>query len=175
MQAYCKANPEVKIARSLDEILCDPEVQLCAGAAITSDRCPLGIRCMDAGKDYFTDNAPRTSLEQRAAAKDAVARTGKKYMVYYSERLHVECAVYAGYLIEQGAIGKVMQVIGLGPHRLSAPSRPGWFFEKEKYGGILCDIGSHQIEQYLFYSGAQDAAVAALSSARILIKKYLLS
>ena len=80
-------------------------------------------------------------------------------MVYYSERLHVECAVYAGELIEQGAIGRVIQVIGLGPHRLSAPSRPAWFFEREKYGGILCDIGSHQIEQFLFYSGAKDARV----------------
>ena len=80
-------------------------------------------------------------------------------MVYYSERLHVECAVYAGELIREGAIGRVVQVVGLGPHRLSASSRAAWFFEKAKYGGILCDIGSHQIEQFLFYSGAQDATV----------------
>jgi predicted dehydrogenase len=53
----------------------------------------------------------------------------------------------------------VIQVIGLGPHRLNAPSRPGWFFQKEKYGGILCDIGSHQIEQFLYYCGVKDAAV----------------
>ena len=33
-------------------------------------------------------------------------------MVYYSERIHVESAVYAGQLIEQGAIGKVIQVMG---------------------------------------------------------------
>lgn len=157
--AFIKAHPQARAARSLDEVLSDPEVQLCAGAAVTSERCALGIKCMDAGKDYFTDKAPLTSLEQLAAAKEAVKRTGKKYMVYYSERLHVECAVYAGYLIEQGAIGKVMNVIGFGPHRLSAPARPAWFFEKEKYGGILCDIGSHQIEQYLFYSGAKDADV----------------
>ena len=77
-----------------------------------------------------------------------------------------------GVLIEQGAIGKVMQVIGLGPHRLSAPSRPGWFFEKEKYGGILCDIGSHQIEQYLFYSGAQDAAVVRSNIANFAHPEY---
>ena len=80
-------------------------------------------------------------------------------MVYYSERLHVESAVYAGQLIEQGAIGRVIQVIGMGPHRLAAGGRPSWFFEKEHYGGILCDIGSHQIEQFLFYTGARDAAV----------------
>ena len=114
---------------------------------------------MEAGKDYFTDKTPFTSLDQLEKARAVVARTGRKYMVYYSERLHVECAVFAGELIAGGAIGRVVQVIGLGPHRLNVASRPAWFFERARYGGILCDIGSHQIEQFLFYSGAQDATV----------------
>ena len=109
--------------------------------------------------DYFTDKAPFTTLTQLESARETVRRTGQKYMVYYSERLHSECAVYAGDLIREGAIGSVLQVIGMGPHRLSASSRPGWFFEREKYGGILCDIGSHQIEQYLYYAGVHDAKV----------------
>jgi len=156
---FCETYPGVKRAASEDEILCDKEVMLVAGAAVTSERCALGLRVMSAGKDYFTDKAPLTTLEQLEAAKAKVKETGRKYMVYYSERIHVESAVFAGQLIEQGAIGKVIQVIGLGPHRLSAQSRPEWFFKKEKYGGILCDIGSHQIEQFLFYSGAKDAAI----------------
>jgi len=98
-------------------------------------------------------------LEQLDAAKAKVKETGKKYAVYYSERLHVESAVFAGQLIEQGAIGRVVQVLGLGPHRLGASWRPEWFFQKEKYGGILCDIGSHQIEQFLYYTGAKDASI----------------
>lgn len=156
---FVKQFPEVKPAASEEEILSDPEVKLVAGAAVTSERCALGLRVMSAGKDYFTDKAPLTTLDQLAAAKQKVAETGKKYMVYYSERIHVETAVFAGQLIEQGAIGRVIQVLGLGPHRLGAPGRPEWFFQKEKYGGILCDIGSHQIEQILFYTGAKDATV----------------
>jgi predicted dehydrogenase len=159
MDKFCETYSGVKRAASEDEILCDKEVLLVAGAAITSERCILGLRVMSAGKDYFTDKAPLTTLEQLDAAKAMVKETGKKYMVYYSERIHVESAVFAGQLIEQGAIGKVIQVVGLGPHRLGALSRPEWFFIKEKYGGILCDIGSHQIEQFLFYSGAKDATV----------------
>ena len=159
VEARLKEHPGAKAARSEAEILEDPEVRLVAGAAVTSERCALGLRVMDAGKDYLTDKAPFTTLEQLDSAKKKAAETGKKYMVYYSERLHVECAVYAGDLIEQGAIGRVIQVIGLGPHRLNAPGRPDWFFRHEKYGGILCDIGSHQIEQFLFYSGAKDARV----------------
>nr|WP_240897698.1 Gfo/Idh/MocA family oxidoreductase [Kineococcus vitellinus] len=114
---------------------------------------------MEAGKDYFSDKAPLTTLEQLATAREAVARTGRKYAVYYSERVHVETAVFAGQLIEQGAIGKVLQVIGLGPHRLNAPTRPAWFFERQRYGGILIDIGSHNVDQVLHYTGAGGATV----------------
>lgn len=157
--AFAKTYPQVRIASSEAEVLADPEVHLIAGAAITSERGPLGLRAMDAGKDYFTDKAPFTTLEQLEAARAKVKETGRKYMVYYSERLHVESAVYAGQLIEQGAIGRVVQVTGFGPHRLNASSRPEWFFKKEQYGGILCDIGSHQVEQFLFYAGCKSAQV----------------
>ena len=74
-----------------------------AAAAVTSERGPFGVRVMEHGKDYFTDKAPFTTMDQLRKAKETVARTGKKYMVYYSERLHVESAVYAGELIKQGA------------------------------------------------------------------------
>lgn len=162
--AFKKAFPDVMVASSEQEVFDDEETKLIAGAHVTSERCALGIRSMKAGKDYFTDKAPLTTLEQLNEAKETVRQTGRKYMCYYSERLHVESAVFAGQLIEQGAIGKVISVLGLGPHRLNAKDRPAWFFEHEKYGGILCDIGSHQIEQYLFYAGEDDAEV---SSARV--------
>jgi predicted dehydrogenase len=151
--------PEVRVATSMDEVLQDKEIRLVAAAAVPADRGPLGCRVMEHGKDYFSDKTPFTQMDQLEEARRVASKTGRKYMVYYSERLHVECAVFAGDLIADGVIGKVVQVIGVGPHRLNAPSRPPWFFQKERYGGILCDIGSHQIEQFLFYAGADDAEV----------------
>ncbi|MDF2925669.1 MAG: oxidoreductase [Paenibacillaceae bacterium] len=158
-EEFAKKYPQVRIADSEAQVLEDPEVKLIAGAAIPSDRCALGLRAMEAGKDYFTDKAPFTTLEQLESARKKVKETGRKYMVYFSERLHVEAAVYAGQLVEQGAIGRVVQVIGFGPHRLNAPTRPDWFFRKANYCGILGDIGSHQIEQFLFYAGVKSAKV----------------
>ena len=160
LERYLTQYPMAKAARDLDEILSDSEVKLVASANIPSERCALGIKCMEAGKDYFTDKAPLTSLEQLDAAKKTCKKTGKKYAVYYSERLHSEAAVFAGELIHDGAIGKVLQTIGLGPHRIGGvTSRPDWFFKREKYGGILCDIGSHQCEQFLYYTKAKAAQV----------------
>ncbi|MCL2572718.1 MAG: Gfo/Idh/MocA family oxidoreductase [Defluviitaleaceae bacterium] len=161
LERYINMYPGAKAARSEEEILEDKEIALVTSAPIPSDRCPLGLRVMAAGKDYFTDKAPLTTLQQLADAKAMVDKTGKKYAVYYSERLHVEAAVFAGQLIEEGAIGKVVQTMGTGPHRISAGSRPPWFFKREKYGGILNDIGSHQIEQFLYYTGSKDAKVMA--------------
>lgn len=157
--AFAAKYPQAKVARSLDEILADPGVNLVSAAAVPCDRGPLGVRVMEAGKDYFTDKTPFTSLSQLDDAKAAVARTGRKYMVYFSERLHVEAGMYATDLVAGGAIGKVIQVIGLGPHRLGKANRPDWFFERAKYGGILTDIGSHQFEQFLTYTGATDATI----------------
>jgi predicted dehydrogenase len=157
--AFVDKHPTVKVARSFDEVLADPAVKLVAAAAVPSGRGALGCRVMESGKDYFTDKTPFTAFDQLEQAKKVVAQTGRKYMVYFSERLHNESAMYATELVRQGAIGRVLQVLGLGPHRLGKADRPAWFFEHDKYGGILCDIGSHQFEQFLTYSGATDATV----------------
>lgn len=172
VESFRKKYPQVQAVSDLRQILEDKAIQMVAGAAVTSERCALGLQVMDAGKDYFTDKAPVTTLEQLAKAQEKVKETGKKYAVYYSERLHVESAVFAGQLIKDGAIGRVIQVLGLGPHRLGASGRPQWFFEKEKYGGILCDIGSHQIEQFLYFADVKDATVVRSQVANYNHKQY---
>jgi predicted dehydrogenase len=158
-----RRHPQARVARALDEVLDDPEVKLVAAAAVTSERAAIGCRVMEAGKDYFTDKAPLTTLAQLEEAKRVAARTGRKYLCYFSERLHVESAMFAGDLVRDGVIGRVVQVSGFGPHRLNKAARPAWFFERAKFGGILCDIGSHQFEQFLTYAGATDATVAHAS------------
>jgi predicted dehydrogenase len=157
--AFAASFPGVQVARSEGEVLEDPGVQLVAGAAVPADHAALGARVMAHGKDYFTDKPALTTLEQLAQARLAVESTGRKYAVYFSERVHVESAVLAGQLVHEGALGRVLQVIGLGPHRANLASRPPWFFERERYGGILCDLGSHQVEQFLWFTGNTDARV----------------
>ena len=156
---FLTKHPGTRVARDYDEILADPEVQMVAAAAIPSERAAIGQKAMRAGKHYFTDKTPFTTLEQLEESRAVHAQTGKKYMVYYGERLCSEAGIYAGDLIAQGLIGRVIQVMGMGPHRLGAANRPDWFFRKQQYGGILTDIGSHQCEQFLHYAGASEATV----------------
>jgi predicted dehydrogenase len=160
MSAFCQRYPGVKPAESEAQVLEDSSLHMVASGAIPSDRCGLGLRVLAHGKDYFADKPPLTTLKQLEAARSKVAETGRKYAVYFSERLHVEAAVYASDLIDSGAIGRVVQVANLAPHRINISSRPDWFFNRQQYGGILTDIGSHQIEQILYYTGAADARIA---------------
>jgi Predicted dehydrogenases and related proteins len=172
VEKFLKAFPDVKAAASEEEVLSDKEVKMVAAACITSKRADLGLRVMSAGKDYFTDKAPLTSMEQLQAVRQKVKETGLKYMCYFGERVHSESANFAGYLIESGAIGRVVQVLGLGPHYLLPDGRPDWFFQREYFGGILCDIGSHQIEQFMFFSGNEDATVARSNIANFAHPQY---
>lgn len=159
LAAFLEKNPEAQPAKSYEQILNDPEIQMVASAAVPSERAGIGFQALEAGKDYFTDKSPFTTLEQLKDARRITAETGQKYMVYFSERLHNEAGMKAGQLIAEGAVGRVLQVINLAPHRLAKATRPDWFFDKKKYGGILTDIGSHQFEQFLAYTGAEDATI----------------
>jgi len=159
VQAFLQRFPGTPVAESEAQVLEDERIALVAGAAVPSERGDLGLRVQQHGKHYFTDKTPFTAADQLARARDSVAQTGRKWYVYFSERLHVEGAVMAGWLIEEGWIGRVLQVTNIAPHRLNKAQRPAWFFQREKHGGILCDIGSHQIEQFLYYAGASDAKV----------------
>lgn len=151
--------PNAQPVSDFQSILDDPNVQLVASAAVPYKRAEIGMAVLRSGKDYFTDKSPFTTLEQLSAVKQVVKETKQKYLVYYAERLHNDAAWIAGDLISEGDIGRVLQVVNLAPHRLAAATRPDWFFQKDCCGGILTDIGSHQIEQFLTYSGCSDATI----------------
>jgi predicted dehydrogenase len=158
---YARRYPQARRARSRREILEDTRVELVVSAAIPSERGPLGIDAMRHGKDYMSDKPAFTALDQLAEARRVQAETGRIYSVCFSERFENPATVRAGELVQAGAIGKVVQTVGLGPHRINERSRPAWFFRRAESGGILVDIASHQADQFLFFTGSTTAEVVA--------------
>jgi predicted dehydrogenase len=175
LAAFKKRFPDVKIAKTQDEILNDPSVQLVLSSQIANERAPLGVRAMKLGKDFLSDKPGATTLEQVAEVRKTIAETKRTYAIMYSELLEVKAAVYAGELIRQGAIGKVIQTINIAPHQIvqnggtagGGSGRPEWFWNPEQCGGILCDIGSHQVEQFLYYTGSKQAEIVASQVANV--------
>jgi predicted dehydrogenase len=159
--AFAKRYPQAKRARSEDEILQDKAIHLVVSAAIPDERAPLGIRVMQHDKDYMSDKPGITSLEQLSEVRRVQAQTRRIYSIMYSERLENRASVKAGELVKAGAIGKVVQTLGLGPHQIRLNRRPDWFFDLKRYGGILSDIGSHQADQFLYFTGSTQAEVVS--------------
>jgi predicted dehydrogenase len=158
---FSKHYPDVKLAGSEKEILEDPSIKLILSASIPSERAPLGIEVMRHGKDFMVDKPGMTSLEQLAEVRSTQKSTQRIYSIMYSERLENRATVRAAELVKAGAIGRVLQTIGTGPHRISLTERPPWFFERERYGGVLCDIGSHQFDQFLYFTNSTKAEIVA--------------
>jgi predicted dehydrogenase len=161
LAAFCKRYPQAKQARSENEILDDRSIALVVSAAIPNERAPLGIRVMQHGKDYMSDKPGITTLDQLAEVRRVQAETHRIYSIMYSERFENRATVKAGELVKAGAIGGVIQTIGLGPHRMTPKSRPAWFFDRPSYGGILCDIGSHQADQFLYFTSSTRGEVVS--------------
>lgn len=173
--AFKKRFPNVKIVATQDEILSDPSIQLVMSSQVPNERADLAVRAMRHGKDFLSDKPGMTTLEQLAEVKRTIAETKRIYAILYSELLEVKAAVYAGVLVQQGAIGKVIQTINIAPHQIvqkagdagGAMPRPDWFWDPDKYGGILCDIGSHQVDQFVYFTGSKQAEVVESQVANV--------
>ena len=159
--AYSKAFPGATRVADKRAILEDDEIRLVLGAGILNERAPMAVEAMRHGKDVMLDKPGATTLDQLAELRAVQAQTGRILSILYSEHYTQPATVAAGDLVRAGAIGKVIQTVGLGPHKEGNYARPDWFYQRERFGGILCDIGSHQVEQFLFFTGADHAEIAA--------------
>ena len=169
---FAKRFPQAKRVQTEAEILEDNSVQLVVSAGIPNERAPLGIRVMEHGKDYMVDKPGITSLSQLTKVRKVQKKTGRIYSILYGERLESRATIKAAGLIRAGAIGKVVQTIGTGPHRMNAPTRPEWFFDKKYFGGIICDIGSHQFDQFLYITGSTSAKILASQVGNVHYPQY---
>jgi predicted dehydrogenase len=166
LAAFQKRYAGVKVARSEDEILNDPSIQLVCSAAVPNLRGPLGIRAMRHGKDFLTDKPGLTTLEQLAEVRQTVEQTGRMFAIMFG-RLEQRATTHAGTLVKSGAIGHVVQTLQLAPHRVNENTRPDWFWDPELYGGTLCDLGSHQADEFVFFTGSTAVEVTASKVANV--------
>ncbi len=160
---FAERFPQARRVADRRAILEDRSIHMVLTAAVLADRAAISIEAMRHGKDVMSDKPGMTTFEQLAELRRVQAETGRIYSVCYSEHFETRSTVKAGELVAAGAIGEVINTVGLGPHAIRNNQRPDWFFDRKRYGGILTDIGSHQCEQFLFFSGTLDAQVVSAS------------
>ena len=167
LNGFARRFPGVPRVDDRRRLLDDPSIDLILVADVPDLRAARAIEAMRAGKDVMVDKPGCTTLDQLAAIRACAAETGRIWSVDFSERFEVPAVTRATELVRAGAIGRVVQTVGLGPHRLNAATRPAWFWERGRHGGILCDIASHQIDQFLHFAGAETAEVTLASVANV--------
>ncbi len=143
--------------RPRGELLGDPAIDLILCGDVNGLRGSVLKEALTAGKHVFVDKPPVTTLEDLEAVEQAAQRTGKLFFVYFGERLDNPLLIKTKELVDEGRIGRVVNFIGLGPHKLSIEHRPAWMFDPALYGGILNDIASHQVELFTWLTGQQVA------------------
>ena len=159
--AYVKAFPQVRRVADNREILEDASIKLVVSSITPDIRAAMAIQIMRAGKDVMVDKPGVITLDQLAEVRRVQAETKRIFSVCYSERFESRATEKASLLVAAGAIGKVVQTVGLGPHALNNNPRPDWFYQRARYGGILCDIAAHQCDQFLHFTGSTTAQVVA--------------
>ena len=158
---FARKYPAAKRVADERAVLEDSSIQLVLSSITPNERAPLGIRVMQHAKDFMVDKPGATSLAQLAELRRVQSASRRIYSVVYSERFENGATIRAGELVREGAIGQVIQTIGFGPHRIHPPDRPDWFWDPARHGGILCDIASHQFDQFLFFTGSTSGEIVA--------------
>jgi predicted dehydrogenase len=153
--------PDVPLASSIEAILEDPRIQIVGGSAMPAERASISIRAMQHDKDVLADKPAVINVEQLDEIERVQRETGRIWCLYSNEHWDRRCTIKAGELAAQGAIGRVVQTTGFGPHKVRSQTRPDWFFDRTISGGIIGDIGAHQIEQFLFFTNSTSARVTA--------------
>jgi predicted dehydrogenase len=159
LKEFNKKYPNIKRVENKSDILIDNTVDMVLISSIPKDRAGLSIEVLNSGKDVMVDKPGCTTLNQLEDLKRTVKKTGKIWSVNFSERFHVAAVAKAEELVVEGKIGKVKQTIGTGPHRQGNYERPDWFYDRQSYGGIITDIGSHQIHQFLVFTNSNEAKI----------------
>lgn len=157
------------VERPADEIIADGSIGLIVLAGVPRDRAAVAVAALRAGKQVLSDKPGVTTLQQLDEVRAALGgHAGRPWTVLFSERFENRAIAEAVTLARAGAVGRVVQVVGSGPHLLSAKHRPAWFWEQAATGGILVDIGSHQADQFLaIAAGPDDETAAQVRSASV--------
>jgi predicted dehydrogenase len=159
LRGFRKRFPGLTAVAERERLMDDPATGLIVTATIPSERAALGVEAMRRGKDVLTDKPGITTRADLARVQRVVAETGRRFIVAFGERWQSPASVTAHALVRDGAIGRLVSVTSMAPHRLNRATRPDWFWQARTNGSILVDIGCHHIGSFLHLTGREEVRI----------------
>lgn len=152
---------------NLDELLQNSGANTLITAAINSSKADIIVKAIDTGLNIISDKPLVTTMEDLNRITDALERNKNvKLYLMLSERYN-PVLVTAKKLIDAGEIGQIVSIINMRPHRLKPEGRPAWMFDSSLYGGIINDLGVHDIDIATYLSGSDVQEILAASTSNM--------
>jgi len=157
--AAAEKYPDVRIVRSLDELLSIEEIRLVVIATPNETHYPFARQCLEAGRDVIVDKPFATTLEEAKVLVQLAKKTGRFLTVYHNRRYDADFQAIRQ-LVEAGTLGRIVR-FETAYDRYRPQLKPGAWREAARPGsGILFDIAPHLIDHAFVLFGLPEAVTA---------------
>jgi scyllo-inositol 2-dehydrogenase (NADP+) len=155
-----KRYPEVRVARTLDEMLSDKTLELIVVATPNDSHFSYTRDCLEAGRHVVVDK-PFTPTMAEAEQLVQLAAARKRLLTVYQDRRWDGAFLTVRKLLASGALGEVAEYeVRFDRFRLQA--KPGAWREVAEFpaAGVLWDLGPHLLDAVLVLFGEPETISA---------------
>jgi scyllo-inositol 2-dehydrogenase (NADP+) len=153
--------PEVRVARSLDEMLQDTELRLCVIATPNGSHYELARACLLAGRDVVVDKPFAPTLKESEELVRLAAAQKRLITVYQNRRWDGDFATVKN-LVRSGTLGRIVEYECRYDRFRPEPKENAWRESAEQpASGVLFDLGPHVIDQALVLFGEPETITAS--------------
>ncbi len=152
--------PEVRVARTLDEMFSDKALALCVVATSNDSHFPLAKACLEAGRHVVVDKPFTPTMAEAKQLVDLAADRKLLITVYQDRRWDGDFQTVKK-LVKSGGLGAVVEYEARYDRFRPEPKPNVW---RERPGfpaaGVLWDLGPHLIDQALVLFGEPETVWA---------------
>ena len=153
--------PDVRVARTVEEMLADKEIQLCVVATPNDSHFELARACLIAGRDVVVDKPFAPTLRESEELVRLAAECGRLITVYQERRWDGDFGTVKK-IVQSGTLGTVVEYECRYDRFRPEPKPNAWRERADQPGaGILFDLGPHVIDQALVLFGEPRAITAS--------------
>jgi len=157
--------PKAKIARTLDELLNDPALDLIIICTPNAFHFEKAKKALEAGKDVILEK-PLTPTAEEARELFRIAEKNDKHLFPFQNRRWDGDFLTLRHILNEGYLGKVLDYETRFDRYNPTVSRASWRYSKELAGGTLYDLGVHLVDQAIVLFGKPEAVFCRLFNQR---------
>jgi len=157
--------PDVRVVRSVEELLDIREVRLVLIATPNETHAPIARQCLETGRDVVVDKPFATTLKEAADLVELARKCGRLITVYQNRRYDGDFQAIRQ-IVADGTLGRIVR-FETNYDRFRPDLKPGAWRERVGPGtGILFDIAPHLIDHALVLFGLPEAVTADIRMER---------